>query len=182
MVRHRRYSSTVQHSRLEGFSTARVRSRTPNLARILLDEMREERERTSAPGPPRLRSSLPAWPVRDPTDSLVPTRAAAHTPGRFARPALLFPRRFFSLRCNGRHSAERLINEGDVAVAELEILLACTQRQKAARTDEERRVIFLGGQRELRRRGFNALLEPEIQEIMSDKRGGLFGIGCKRPR
>lgn len=79
-------------------------------------------------------------------------------------------------------SAKRLINDGDVAIVELEILLDFAQRRKAAETDEERRVIFLEGQRELRRRGFNALLEPELQEILSDKRGGLFGIGRKRPQ
>jgi len=76
-------------------------------------------------------------------------------------------------------AAQRLINDGDVAVEELEIFRDYERRQKAAATDEERRTIYLQGQRELRQRGFNSLLEAEMKEIVSGKRGGLSGIGRK---
>lgn len=79
-------------------------------------------------------------------------------------------------------AAERLINDGDVAIQELEIMRDFERRRNAATSDEERRVIHLEGQRELRRCGFNALLEEEIGEILSDQRGGLRGIGRKRPQ
>ena len=96
--------------------------------------------------------------------------------------AWTYPERAVSREATVRllDAAERLINEGDVDVQELEIIRDFERRRNAASSDEERRTIYLEGQQELRRRGFNALLEEEVREILSDRRGGLRGVGCKR--